>query len=321
MPTRYSAEQLIKNAGYNIGFSEVGIADITPSARSRTTFDRWIKQGKHGDMRYLSGGSDKRHDPSLLLDDAKSAICVAVNYYSQESRNKNGWREQNGQGVFSNYAYDRDYHLVLKEMLDELAGRLRDFFPGIKTRACVDTQPISERDLAIKSGIAWLGKNTCVISQEYGSWIFLGELLTNLQLESDQPLESLCGSCTRCMDACPTDALHEAYVLDATKCISYLTIEKRGDIAAEFHEQIGNNIFGCDECQRVCPFNSAARETQIFTHDFCSPLLEMTLEDLQEVSDVEFLAHTRDSAIRRCKADGIRRNAGIVLQNLRSQDT
>jgi epoxyqueuosine reductase len=321
MAVEYTTESLIKNCAYEIGFSEVGITDTVPSVESDQAFDRWIERGMQGEMRYLTGGADKRHQPSLLLEGARSTICVAVNYYSRGREDVNRERRDrcNGValgGVVSTYAHGRDYHLVVREMLEDLDSRLKSFFPDMKSTICVDTQPISERDLAIQSGVAWLGKNTCVISEEYGSWIYLGELITDLDLRSDAPLESLCGSCTRCMDACPTGALNEAYVLDATRCISYLTIEKRGAIAGTFHEGIGDNLFGCDECQRVCPFNDAAQKQSLaFRDDRTNPVLELPLEDLAEISDERFREYTKDSAIARCKAEGMRRNARIVLAN------
>ena len=315
-PVAYSAEGLIKNAAYDIGFSAVGIADIKASPESNRIFDRWIDEGLHGEMRYLSGGSDKRHDPSLLLPGAKSAICVAVNYYSQSADRRNQERRDSGEGVFSLYAQERDYHSVLGEMLAELERRLKDFFPRMESVVCVDTQPISERDMALRAGIAWLGKNTMAISPEFGSWIFLGELITNLELVVDVPLRTLCGSCTRCMDVCPTGALDEAYFLDATKCISYLTIEKRGEIPAEFHRSIADNLFGCDDCQTVCPFNNYARDSHVFTGRATNPLLTMTLTALADVPDEEFRVLSRDSAISRCKPQGMRRNARIVDKNM-----
>jgi epoxyqueuosine reductase len=314
LPAGPSPETLIKNAAYEIGFSEVGIADVRPSAESDRVFDRWIERGSHGEMRYLSGGADKRHDPGVLLPGAKSVICVAVNYYSKVREEANAARERDGQGVFSVYAHGRDYHLVVREMLRALETRLRESFPQLRAKICVDTQPISERDFAIRSGIAWLGKNTCVISPDYGSWIFLGEMITNLDVKSGTPLGTLCGSCTRCVDACPTGALAEEYVLDSKKCISYLTIEKRGDVPPDMHAPIGNHIFGCDICQNVCPFNIVAQESTVFTVRG-SPLLELRLEALADLPDERFLEETRDSALRRCTAEGLRRNARIVLRN------
>lgn len=321
MSVNYTPEILVKNTALEIGFSAVGITGIEESAESRRAFDRWIEEGRHGEMRYLSGGADKRHDPALLLDGAKSVICVAVNYYTSRGSDANRLRRRSANGVFSIYAHGRDYHVVLSEMLHELDRRLRDFFPLFESAVCVDTQPISERDLAIKSGVGWLGKNTCVINPEFGSWVFLGELITNLDLESDPPLETLCGSCTICVDACPTGALDEEFVLDATKCISYLTIEKRADIPEKFHRDIGDNIFGCDVCQQVCPYNAVASDSHLFVQNRAKTPVEMDLRELTEISDDGFLQLTRESAIRRCKADGLRRNAGIVLRNLQRMDS
>jgi epoxyqueuosine reductase len=316
-PIDYSPELLVKRTALEIGFSEVGIADIEPSDESRRAYDRWIGRGMHGEMRYLSGDADKRHRPELLLDGAKSVISVGVNYYAEARELRNRSRGTAGGGVFSIYAHGKDYHIVVADMLQELAKRLDGFFSNLRTAACVDTQPISERDFAIRSGIAWLGKNTCVISPTYGSWIFLGELITNIALQSDNSLETLCGSCTLCVDSCPTGALDGEYNLDATRCISYLTIEKRGDIPREFQETIGDNLFGCDECQQVCPYNAAPTEATAFDDDVQSALLNMKLSDLAEISDERFRALTRESAIGRCKAAGLRRNARIVMSNLR----
>jgi epoxyqueuosine reductase len=319
-PIDYSPGLLIKKTAREIGFSEVGIADIKPGEDSDGAFGRWLDNGMHGEMRYLSGGANKRHDPGVLLDGAKSVISVAVNYYSRTNEFKNQSRDQTGNGVFSIYAHGKDYHIVLAEMLHELARRLDGFFPNLKTAVCVDTQPVSERDFAIRSGVAWLGKNTCVISPTYGSWIFLGELITNLDLQRDDPLESLCGSCTLCVDTCPTGALDGEYLLDATRCISYLTIEKRGDIPAELHEAIGGNLFGCDECQQVCPYNATPTESETFDDQARNALLDMELGDLECVSDADFRSFTRESAIGRCKPAGLRRNARIVAQNIQGRN-
>jgi len=311
---RFSPESLVKNVARELGFSEVGIAAVRPSAESNEIFDRWISENKHGDMRYLAGGRDKRHDPGLLLEGARSVVCVALNYFSDDAVKRNQARLRAHDGAFAMYAHGRDYHNVMNGMLHALEERLRTFFPDMRSAVCVDTQPISERDLAIRAGIAWLGKNTCVISRNYGSWIVLGELLTDLDLDFDRPLESMCGTCTRCIDNCPTGALEDAFSLDATKCISYLTIEKRGDIPGDLHDKIGTNVFGCDECQTVCPFNKFTRETIAFA-GAPNEIVDMPLSRLATIPDDEFRALTRDSAIRRAKSAGLRRNARIVESN------
>ncbi len=309
-----SPEQLVKSAAYDVGFSLAGIAAASASPRSTIVYEKWIREGRHGEMRYLSGGENKRRNPTLLLEGAKSVVCVAVNYYAKSKADWNQGAWEDGRGEVAIYAHGRDYHEVMGDMLGELERRLGAMFPGMRARSVVDTEPISERDFAVQSGIAWLGKNTCVISPEYGSWIFLGELLTTLDLEPDAPLKSLCGKCTKCIDACPTGAL-DPYFMDANKCISYLTIEKRGEIAPKFHAAIGRNLFGCDECQRVCPFNDAAHESVVFAGAERNSLTRMRLEELVHLGDAEFKELARHTAIGRCKADGMRRNAGIVAGN------
>jgi epoxyqueuosine reductase len=204
----------------------------------------------------------------------------------------------------------------MEDMLDRLAARIKEIHPEMRSLACVDTKPISDRAMAIRAGIAWLGKNSNVISPQFGSWIFLGELLTDLELTPDKPLETLCGNCTECVDACPTDALDEPFVVDAGRCVSYLTVEKRGDIPAGLHANIGVHVYGCDTCQSVCPYNCAATNSVLFDRGDRSPLIDMPVDDLARISDEEFRESTRDSAIRRCKPEGIRRNAAIVRGNI-----
>jgi epoxyqueuosine reductase len=221
---------------------------------------------------------------------------------------------RDGRGRFSIYVHGEDYHDVMDRMLADLDRRLRAAFPGLQTLACCDTKPVSDRSLALRSGIAWLGKNTNAISPEFGSWVFLGELLTTLDLEPDAPLETLCGKCTRCIDACPTGALDTPFVLDARLCISYLTIEKRGDIDSELATKIGIDVYGCDTCQSVCPFNRVATESVVFHREDMSPLIDMTLDELAAIGDDEFRERTRGSAIRRIKAREMRRNARLASQ-------
>jgi epoxyqueuosine reductase len=315
LPSR-GRETVVKDSARDVGFAAVGIADVNPSPESDRVFDRWIREGKHGDMRYLSGGADKRHTPRLLLDGARSVISVAVDYYSRSKEERNQTAPADGRGVVAIYAHGRDYHGVLREMLGELDRRLKTFFPDMTSCIAVDTQPFSERDMAVRAGVGWLGKNTCVISPNHGSWIFFGELFTDLSLQSDKPLETLCGSCTACVDACPTGALDEPFIIDANKCISYLTIEKRGELPGTFHRSIGPNVFGCDMCQRVCPVNNVARESLRFGGTDRNPLVDKSVDQLARIGDEEFRELTRDSAISRCKPEGMRRNARIAARNI-----
>ncbi len=315
-----SLEAQIKKAAYEIGFSHVGIAAVSQHTLSNNIFEKWLDEGKHGEMSFLSRWRERRRDPGVLLEDAKSAICVAVNYYTESLGRNREIDGSDGRGIFSIYAHGRDYHNVLGEMLSTLDVRLKSYFPQVKTIACVDTKPVSDRTFAIRSGIAWLGKNTNVISPRYGSWIFLGELITDLELEPDSLVESQCGSCTICIESCPTGALSDEYILDARRCISYLTIGKRGDIPKEFHEPIGLSVYGCDECQRVCPFNSVAVESSIFRCEERNPLVDMQLRDLACIDDILYEELTRDSAISLCNAESMRRNILIVQENIAARN-
>jgi len=316
MPT---TEERIKSLALETGFSLCGIARLGPDPRSNDIFARWIRDGLHGDMTWLERHRPLREDVNHVLPGAQSAICVALNYYQPVEREQRTMPAGDGRGRFSIYVHGEDYHRVMQRMLAELEARVRAEFPAAGLRAVCDIHPVSDRSLALRAGIAWLGKNTNVISPPFGSWIFLGELLTTLDLRADEPLETLCAGCTKCIDACPTGALDTPFVLDARRCISYLTIEKRGEIDAELAARIGADVYGCDTCQSVCPFNRVASESVVFHRDARSPLIDMPLDELAAISDEEFSQKTRGSAIRRAKAGGMRRNARVVLGNTRGE--
>lgn len=289
---------------------------MTPHERTNRVFRRWLGEGRHAGMNWLERHAPLRDDPRTLLDGARSAVCVALNYYQEAEREQRRRDGSDGRGVFSIYVHGEDYHRVMERRLADLAARLEVHFPGTRTFACADVHPVSDRAMALRAGIAWLGKNTFAITPRFGTWVFLGELLTDLDLEADEPLQTLCGSCTRCIDTCPTGALDTPFVLDANRCISYLTIEQRGDIPAASHAKIGLDVYGCDTCQSVCPHNAAAVQSATFDRADRSPLVDMTLEELMQITDQEFREMTAKSAIRRCKAEGLRRNARIVKKNL-----
>jgi epoxyqueuosine reductase len=316
-----SPETRIKSIAREAGFSLCGIARLDPEPRANDAFARWIGNGMHGDMAYLERHRPLREDLETLLPGARSAVCVALNYYQPVERAQRTMDGRDGRGRFSIYVHGEDYHAVMQRMLARLDGRVRAEFSGAATRAVCDIHPVSDRSMAMRAGIAWLGKNTNVISPEYGSWIFLGELLTTLDLEADAPLETLCAGCTKCIDACPTGALDTPFVLDARRCISYLTIEKRGEIDEGLASQIGADVYGCDTCQSVCPFNRVASESVVFHREDRSPVIDMTLDELSVISDEEFREKTRGSAIRRAKAEGLRRNARLTLENVERNAT
>jgi epoxyqueuosine reductase len=311
-----SREDLVKRIARDAGFSLAGVAAVTPHERTNRVYARWLAAGRHGEMTWLERHRPLREDARQLLPGAHSAICVALNYYQEIERAQRALDGSDGRGVFSIYVHGEDYHRVMDRMLADLEGRLRAAFPGVETLACADTKPVSDRALALRAGIAWLGKNTAAITPQYGSWVFLGEILTTLDLTPDPPLDTLCGACTRCIDACPTGALDTPFVLDANRCISYLTIEKRGDIPPDSHGRIGVDVYGCDTCQSVCPFNDVATQSVVFSRDARSPLVDMTLDELLAITDEEFREMTKTSSIRRCKPEGLRRNAAIVKENL-----
>lgn len=309
-----SAEDRVKSLALEAGFSLCGIARLDPDPHSDAIFSRWLRDGHHGDMRWLERHQPLRADANHVLPGARSAVCVGLNYYQSVEREQRDMDAHDGKGRFSIYVHGEDYHEVMQRMLKDLDKRVRAEFPEAKTRAVCDIHPVSDRALAIGAGIAWLGKNTNVISPQFGSWIFLGALLTDLDLRADEPLETLCAGCRKCIDACPTGALDTPFVLDARKCISYLTIEKRGEIAPELSPLLGADVYGCDTCQSVCPFNRVATESVVFHREQRSVLIDMSLEELIAISDEEFREKTKGSAIRRAKAEGIRRNARIALE-------
>ncbi len=309
-------EAFVRDAARRAGFPLVGIADATPHERTNRVFRRWLAGGRHAGMAWLERHRERREDPRSLLPEARSVVCVAVDYWHPLERDQRDRTPADGRPTFSIYVHHEDYHRVMDRMLRRLETRLRERWPSLRSLRCVDTRAISDRAMALRAGIGWLGKNTAVISPSRGSWIFLGELLVDVPLQPDAPLETLCGRCTRCIDACPTGALDTPFVLDARRCISYLTIEHRGEIPEELARRIGVRVYGCDTCQSVCPFNDVAVESTVFDRAARSPLVDWPLERLAAIDDETFREHTRRSAIRRCRAEGMRRNARIVARNI-----
>jgi epoxyqueuosine reductase len=322
---------LIKQWANDAGFELAGIAPIRDFSELNY-FPEWIKAGYAGEMQYMeardAGGQLKRASLGSSAPWARSVIVCAINYntahpYStQVSDPERGW--------ISRYAWSReDYHEAVMRRLRVVENRLRDMVgergqdalaragetPALQTRCYVDTGPLVERVYAKYAGVGWIGKNTCILNQKLGSWLFLGVILTSLELEPDLPAPDRCGSCTRCIDACPTDALIAPYQLDSNKCISYLTIEKRGAIPNDMREGMGRHVFGCDICQDVCPWNRKAPATSAAEFQAREGLVNPALEWLGEISAEEFRVKFRGSPIRRTKRSGLRRNAVIAMGN------
>lgn len=298
----------IKRVGAEIGFAAVGITrlDRNPHAAE---LDRWLRDGHAGTMTYLHRQAEKRKDPRLIMPVAKSAVVTLTNYYHGSGA------ERSETTRVAQYAWSSDYHDVLGDRLDRLAATIRLLIRGSRTRCYVDAGPVPERELAQLAGLGWIGKNMMLIHPEIGSFTFIGVVLTDAELEPDLPFEAdRCGTCRRCLDACPTQAFVGPRDLDARACISYLTIEHRAEFTAAQRAQVGNWLFGCDVCQDVCPWNvSFAQETRDL--DF-APRAQVARPDtsgLAEIDEHTFEQHYGDSPFSRPGYRGMRRNAAAVL--------
>jgi epoxyqueuosine reductase len=308
-------ETRIKNRAHKLGFDLAGIATLG-AVESASHFDEWIAAGYAGDMAYLERGAAKRHDTRLPFEGVRSAVVVAMNYGGREPA-----------GPVARYARGDDYHDVMVDRLRDLHGWIEsEVGHPVRGKAYVDTGPILERDLARRAGIGWIGKNTNLVNPQIGSFFFLGELLLDLDLRADDPFETdRCGSCTRCLDACPTNAFVAPRVLDATKCISYQTIEQKGPIAETLREAIGEHLYGCDVCQSCCPFNvkfaQELKEPAFRPRDVLAGKDARTLaEELLAMEQAEFNAAFRKSPMKRAKLAGLQRNARVVCGHAAAWD-
>jgi epoxyqueuosine reductase len=312
---------LIKQAARDAGFELAGVAPVHEFGEL-DRFREWIAAGRAGEMKYMEArddsGSLKRASLRSTLPWVRSVIVCAINYntahpYSTQVEDlERGW--------IARYAWGReDYHEVVISRLRVVENKLRQAISesgaALQTRCYVDTGPLVERVYAKYAGVGWIGKNTCILNQELGSWLFLGVILTSLELEPDLPAPDRCGTCTRCIDACPTDALIAPYQLDSNLCISYLTIEKHGAIPEEMRAGLGRQVFGCDICQDVCPWNRKAPVTSAAEFQAREGLVNPALEWLAEMTTEEFREKFRGSAVRRTKRSGLRRNAVIAMGN------
>jgi epoxyqueuosine reductase len=314
-----ATSDFIKRTALAAGFDLAGIASVYEFPEL-AHFPEWIAAGRAGEMKYLESRDDagnlRRASLKSAFPWARSVIVCAVNYNTAHLYSTDV--NKPGHGWISRYAWSReDYHESVLRRLREVEAKLKASRAGeeIETRAYVDTGPIVERVYAKYAGVGWLGKNTCVINQQIGSWLFLGVIVTSLELSPDLPAPDRCGSCTRCIDACPTDAIVAPYELDSNKCISYLTIEKRGAIPEELREGLGHEIFGCDICQDVCPWNRKAPATDKPEFQPREGLVNPALAWLAEISAEEFREKFRGSPIKRAKHSGLRRNALIAIGN------
>lgn len=311
-----SLQETIRQEARSLGFTTVGIAAVNPETRENGLCGRlqeWLRRGFHGTMAWMARDPARRADPHIVLPGCRSIIVVGMNYDTGHRAN-----EGQGYGRVARYAWGNDYHRILGDRLALLEAKLHECAPGVVTRSYVDTGPIMEKAWAQQAGLGWIGKHSNLVSAEYGSWLVLGEILTTLVLPPDAPGTDLCGGCSLCIQACPTQAIAEPYIVDATRCISYLTIEFRGgrdDIPSELAAGMGNHIFGCDECLDVCPFNLRAEPTTDPAFHPSETTLAPRLADLAGLNEQSFVERFRHSPIRRATLRGLQRNIQIAQEN------
>ena len=295
----------------------MGIAD-TDLSQAEARFQQWLDKGYAADMSYMWRHGTKRSRPAELEPETLRVISVSLDYQTDERERMHRLLEQDESGFVSRYALGRDYHKMMRKRLQRLAEQISEIAQPHHYRVFVDSAPVLEKPLAEKAGLGWIGKHTGLVNRHMGSWFFLGEIYTNLPLPVDQPTENHCGSCQRCIDICPTAAIVGPYQLDARRCISYLTIEHDGPIPLELRPLMGNRIYGCDDCQLVCPWNRYAQLTDEQDFKPRNNLDESTLLSLFGWSEQQFLTRTEGSAIRRIGFQRWQRNIAVALGNMRT---
>jgi epoxyqueuosine reductase len=295
----------VKREAARLGFDFCGISKAEFLKDEAPRLEKWLKENKHGEMKYMENYFDKRLDPTLLVDGARSVISLMYNYYPSQTQNSDAPK-------ISKYAYGNDYHEVIKEKLTTFLNALKEQIGDINGRAFVDSAPVLEKAWAAKSGLGWVGKNANLISKSHGSFYFLAELIVDVELEPDGPIKDYCGTCTKCIDACPTQAIVEPYVVDGSKCISYLTIELKENIPAEFKGKMANWAFGCDVCQDVCPWNSFSKPHNEPLFNDTRGLLDWNEKEWQELTDETFKKVFKHSAVKRTKYSGLIRNLRYI---------
>jgi epoxyqueuosine reductase len=300
--------KFVKKTALELGFSFVGIAKARQLDDEARRLEEWLNRDYQGQMSYMANHFDKRIDPTKLVPGAKSVVTLMYNYYNDEKQTDSTAPK------ISMYAYGKDYHHIVKDKLKTFLNILNEELGEVHGRCFVDSAPVLERDWAKHSGIGWIGKNSLLINKKQGSYFFLAELIIDLKLEADAPIRDYCGTCTRCIDACPTEAIVEPYVVDGSKCISYFTIELKEAIPVEVKGKFENWMFGCDICQQVCPWNRFAKRHEEPNFEPHPDLLGLTKSDWEEVTEEVFRELFRKSAVKRTKLKGLKRNIGFLLK-------
>ncbi|NDW17629.1 tRNA epoxyqueuosine(34) reductase QueG [Dysgonomonas sp. 216] len=307
---RKTISENIKEYAFSLGFDACGFAKAEDAKTEKEHVKSWLEKGYHAEMHYLANYFDKRLDPTLLVEGAQSVISVALNYYPQQKQ-----PQTNPQIAY--YAYGKDYHNVVKNKLQQLFDYIKTLHPLLEGRMFCDTAPVLERYWAAKAGIGFIGKNSLLIIPGKGSYFFLGEIISNIELEYDTPLNISCGSCNKCQQGCPTQAFEQAYILNSQKCISYQTIENKGDIDISIIPCLDNRLYGCDICQQICPWNRFATPNNIDEFEPSPDFLSLTTEKLELMDEPDYQQIFKHSAIKRAKFSGLKRNLNAIKNTKR----
>ncbi|MDH4403206.1 MAG: tRNA epoxyqueuosine(34) reductase QueG [Flavobacterium sp.] len=295
----------IKSEAKRLGFLSCGISKAGFLEHEAPRLENWLNKNQHGQMSYMENHFDKRLNPTLLVDGAKSVVSLLLNYYPSEIQNQESYK-------ISKYAYGQDYHSVIKEKLKELLFSIQENIGAVYGRAFVDSAPILDKAWAAKSGLGWIGKNSNLLTQQVGSFYFIAELIIDLELEYDYATTDHCGTCTACIDACPTEAIVAPYIVDGSKCISYFTIELKENIPPELKGKLDDWAFGCDICQDVCPWNKFSKPHSEPLFNPNPELLSMTKKDWEEITEETFKIVFKNSAVNRTKFEGFNRNINFI---------
>ncbi|WP_418499103.1 tRNA epoxyqueuosine(34) reductase QueG [Flagellimonas sp.] len=296
---------LIKAEAKRLGFLSCGVSKAGFLEEEAPRLEKWLNQNRHGEMQYMENHFDKRLDPTKLVEGSKSVISLLLNYFPSEQQNPDSYK-------ISKYAYGTDYHFVIKDKLKSLLHFIQEKIGEVHGRAFVDSAPVLDKAWAAKSGLGWIGKHSNLLTQQVGSFYFIAELMVDLELEYDTPVTDHCGTCTACIDACPTQAIVEPYVVDGSKCISYFTIELKNEIPGEFQGKFDEWMFGCDVCQDVCPWNRFSKPHREPLFDPNPELLSFTKKDWEEITEDVFKKVFQKSAVKRTKLSGLKRNIDFL---------
>lgn len=304
---------LIKKIANELGFDFCGISKAGFLEDEAGKLEKWLNNNYHGEMAYMANHFDKRTDPTKLVEGAKSVVSLLLNYYPEEIQNE-------GSPKISKYAYGKDYHLVIKEKLFQFMERIREEIGEVGGRVFVDSAPVMDKVWAAKSGLGWIGKHSNLINKNMGSFFFIAELILDIELEPDAPIKDYCGSCTRCIDACPTNAITEPYVVDGSKCISYFTIELKKEIPESYRDKFDDWAFGCDICQDVCPWNRFSKPGKISDFHIKPEIQRYNLHDWKELTEEVFNKVFKDSPLKRTGYDGMMRNIKFISKSSETEN-